>query len=135
DPSRLCLEGTHMSVLNTIFEWLDASATTVPSIFWLEGLAGIGKTTIANTASKYCVDREKRVVFFSFAHGTHDSRLLFTTLAFQLAQYHTALRNEVIRAYKGEGILQSPPDVQFRNLILAPLDAVQNLFSPTLVVI
>ena len=50
-----CTEGTRVDILKHIYEWaLDTSPST-PSIFWLAGQAGAGKTTIAYTVARHFV--------------------------------------------------------------------------------
>jgi hypothetical protein len=49
----LCLDGTRVGVLNEIRAW--AEGDTEQYIYWLNGMAGTGKSTIARTiADKYC---------------------------------------------------------------------------------
>jgi hypothetical protein len=43
----MCTPGTRVSILQDILEWTSASDS--PYIFWLNGLAGTGKSTIART--------------------------------------------------------------------------------------
>ncbi|KAF8162165.1 hypothetical protein K438DRAFT_1447486, partial [Mycena galopus ATCC 62051] len=52
-----CLQGTREAMLDTMFEWID-SRVRGPLIFWLAGLAGTGKTTIATTVCKELDARE-----------------------------------------------------------------------------
>ncbi|KXL50603.1 hypothetical protein M433DRAFT_151196 [Acidomyces richmondensis BFW] len=40
-----CLPGTRADLLQEIYDWADSE--TSPAIFWLSGLAGTGKSTIA----------------------------------------------------------------------------------------
>jgi hypothetical protein len=44
-----CLEGTQESLLRQIDEWAACDDPDAPLCFWLSGLAGTGKTTIAHT--------------------------------------------------------------------------------------
>ncbi|CAE6476029.1 unnamed protein product, partial [Rhizoctonia solani] len=43
---RACTEGTRIRVLDGLDNWLDSS---MKSIYWMNGMAGTGKTTIAST--------------------------------------------------------------------------------------
>jgi hypothetical protein len=49
DSLTECLEGTQESLLQQIVEWAACDDPDAPLCFWLSGLAGTGKTTIAHT--------------------------------------------------------------------------------------
>ena len=49
DPERGCMTGTHENILQDIYNWAQDTGDT-PSLLWLHGLAGSGKSTIASTA-------------------------------------------------------------------------------------
>ena len=82
-----CLKGTREGVLDKIERW--AEDFDQSPIFWLHGLAGTGKSTIAQTvAEKLFADGRLGASFFC-SSGSDDRsnlRLIFPTLAFQLAQ-------------------------------------------------
>ena len=82
-----CLQGMRESVLSKIESWIkdfDKSPA-----FWLNGLAGTGKSTITQTVSEWAfVDGLLGASFFC-SHDFKDRsnlRFIFPTLAFQLAQ-------------------------------------------------
>jgi predicted alpha/beta-fold hydrolase len=52
DPT--CLPDTRVDLLQEIYNWADGENS--PSIFWLNGLAGTGKSTIARTLVKKYFD-------------------------------------------------------------------------------
>ena len=49
---RGCLEGTRVALLDDIGKW--TKDWTRPPIFWLDGLAGTGKSAIARTVAERC---------------------------------------------------------------------------------
>ena len=118
-----CLKGTRESVLDEIEHWArDFSAAPV---FWLSGLAGTGKSTIAQSiAERASADGNLGASFFC-SRGVEDRsnlHLIFPTLAFQLAQKYPAFRSSLVP------LLQSNPDVvhesllsQMQRLIAEPL--------------
>lgn len=95
-------------------------------IFWLKGLAGTGKSTIARTiAARF--DAKKRLganFFFARGHGDRGhAKLFFTTLAFQLSNFSGTLGYTISEA------IGTNPDIvnkrfheQFRHLICEPLE-------------
>ena len=118
-----CLKGTRENVLNEIERWAEDLDT--PPVFWLNGLAGMGKSTIAQTiAERIFADGRLGASFFC-SRGVEDRsnlHLVFPTLAFQLAQKYPDFRSSLIP------VLRSNPDVvhesllsQMQRLIVEPL--------------
>ena len=118
-----CLKGTRESVLDEIEKWAEDFGG--PSVFWLEGRAGTGKSTIAQTiAERLFADGLLGASFFCSRdiEDRSDPSLIFSTLAFQLAQKHPRFRSQLIP------LLRSRPDVfhatlgdQVQKLLVEPL--------------
>ena len=121
-----CLRGTRETVLNEIELW--TKDFNKSPVFWLNGLAGTGKTTIAQTVSERAfADGLLGASFFcSRDFGDRsDLRFISPTLAFQLAHKYPTFRSILIP------LLQSNPDVvheslysQMEKLIVEPLRSV-----------
>lgn len=118
-----CFEGTRLNILDEIKIWLFDRRQ--PNVYWLNGLAGIGKTTIAATVAEFA-DNEK-VLGGSFFLSRGDdalsnSGLVFPTLAFQLAQTNLALKSAIGAALEPDSSLgDKKATIQFENLIIKPL--------------
>ena len=118
-----CLRGTRESVLNEIELWADDFDKS--SIFCLNGLAGTGKSTIAQTiAERLFADNRLGASFFCSrdVEGRSNLQLIFPTLAFQLAQSYPDFRSSLVP------LLQSDPDIvhealrnQMEKLLVEPL--------------
>ena len=118
-----CLKGTRESVLNEIERW--ARGLDVSPVFWLNGLAGTGKSTIAQTVAERAFADGRLGASFFCSRGVADRsdlHLIFPTLAFQLAQKYLAVRSCLIP------VLRSNADVfhesllsQMQRLIVGPL--------------
>jgi len=81
-----CLRGTRETVLNKIESW--AKDFKESPVFWLNGLAGTGKSTIAQTITEHIfADGVLGASFFCSRDFEDRSNLhfIFPTLAFQLA--------------------------------------------------
>ena len=122
---RGCLRGTRETVLNDIESWIkDFSKSPV---FWLNGLAGTGKSTIAQTvAERVFADGVLGGSFFCSRdfEDRSDLHFIFPTLAFQLAHKYPDFRDHLV------SLLQSNPDVvdeslysQMERLIVEPLQS------------
>ncbi|KAF5328763.1 hypothetical protein D9619_011562 [Psilocybe cf. subviscida] len=123
-----CLEGTRISILETIRRWATDPDHNQPPMFWLNGLAGIGKTTIAHTIA-FELDKKgflgASFVFLRADDQLKDARLVFPTLAFQLAQFNSQFKTRLAEVLEhdpdcGSNLL----DLQFEKLILQPLSAI-----------
>jgi hypothetical protein len=96
-------------------------------VFWLNGLAGAGKSTIAQTiAERLFADGRLGASFFCSRdrNDCSDLQLIFPTLAFQLAQKYPRFRSQLSH------LLQSNPDivhrslrVQMQNLLVQPFQS------------
>ena len=122
---RGCLRGTRETVLDEIESW--TQDFTKSPIFWLNGLAGTGKSTIAQTiAERVFADGLLRASFFCSRDfkDRSDLHFLFPTMAFQLAHKYPDFRTHLV------SLLQSNPDVvdeslynQMNKLIVEPLQS------------
>jgi hypothetical protein len=99
DKEYMCLEGTRTGLLQKVSEWLhDATtlsspATTalLPRVFWLHGMAGSGKSSVAHTVAKL-VEEDKDLNLSCFFCKRDDPSLsnprkVLPTLAYRIAQY------------------------------------------------
>jgi NACHT domain len=130
-----CLEGTRTAVLQEIEAWeVDGQDT---SIYWLKGVAGCGKTAIAQTvADRSAAEGRLGGSFFCSRDfkDRRDLRLIFTTLAYQLAYNHpTIFRPALIQAIRSSpDISNDKLEVQFDKIIIGPLKSIE---TPTTIVI
>ena len=106
-----CLKGTREAILNEIEHWTgDFSAS---SVCWLNGLAGTGKSTIAQTiAETLFTDGWLGASFFCSRDFEDRSNLqfIFPTLAVQLARTYAKFRSILI------SLVQSDPGIAFKSL-------------------
>ncbi|KAJ5629423.1 hypothetical protein N7528_003080 [Penicillium herquei] len=118
-----CLEGTRVELLRQITEW--ALSSQSKGVFWLNGMAGTGKSTISRTVASSFKDTHLGASFF-FKRGEGErgsARKLFPTLAKQLALIAGPSFNAVLQE-----ALQIDPEItskslneQFQNLLLKPM--------------
>ena len=106
-----CLKGTRESVLNEIEHWTEDFEKS--PIFWLNGLAGTGKSTIAQTLAERVFASGRLGASFFCSRAIEDRsnlQFIFPTLAFQLAQMYPGFRSSLIP------LLRSNPDVVHESL-------------------
>jgi hypothetical protein len=108
-------------------------------IFWLSGMAGTGKSTIARTIAKAYYEAGRLGASFFFTRGALiSSKTLFPSLARQLADKEPELRRYICEAVASNtGISQQGLEHQWRQLILEPLSRANkdSIASPLVVVI
>ena len=122
---RGCLKGTRKDVLGEIERWL--SGKQEQHVFWLNGLAGTGKSTIAQTVAETAfADGKLGASFFCSRDFADRSNLqaIFPTLAFQLAYQYPRFRKELLQVLKTHpGVGQGSLCSQMEMLIIDPLEA------------
>ena len=87
-----CLRGTRRNVLLQLEDWLENEQG--PRVFWLNGLAGTGKSTITQTFAEITFAEGKLGASFFCSRNFEDRsniRAIFPTLAFQLAYRYPPL--------------------------------------------
>ena len=120
-----CLRGTRVDVLLQLEHWLKDKRDH--RVFWLNGLAGTGKSTIAQTFAEISfADGRLGASFFCSRDFEDRSNLqaIFPTLAFQLAYRYLLFRKHLVQ------VLKANPDVgqeslcsQMEKIIVGPLKA------------
>ena len=124
---RGCLRGTRKDVLWEIEHWLTGEQEQ--RVFWLNGLAGTGKSTIAQTVAETTfADGRLGASFFCSRDFAERSNLqaIFPTLAFQLAQQYPPFRKELLQVLKGRlDIERESLCSQLEKLIVGPLKATE----------
>jgi hypothetical protein len=128
------MKGTRRDVLLQLENWLKDEQDK--RVFWLNGLAGTGKSTIAQTfAEMSFADGKLGASFFCSrdVDGRSNLRPIFPTLAFQLAHRYPHFRQELLP------VLTANPDVgqetlcsQMEKLLVGPFQATE---TSTLIII
>jgi nucleoside-triphosphatase THEP1 len=71
---RGCTPGTRVDVINRIMDWASDPLESSPRIFWIEGPAGTGKSTLAYTISDRLQRRQKLGASFFCSRQEEDAR-------------------------------------------------------------
>ncbi|KAH7182382.1 uncharacterized protein B0J16DRAFT_321163 [Fusarium flagelliforme] len=137
EDNSICLKTTRSELLQDIDDWLEN--TNTETIFWLQGMAGTGKSTIARTIAKRWDDQNHLGASFFFKRGGGDCGNLscfYTTIAFQLAIRHHDLASSIKAAVDHDPSLMSKVgEEQFDKLILQPIMGLQPAKRETLVIV
>ena len=120
-----CLRGTRESVLDGIMQWVKYPQDR--HVFWLNGLAGTGKSTIAQTFSETVAKAGILGASFFCSRDYLDRRELkniFPTLAYQLACRFPTFRHNIVRVIKHDPTVASNSLIsQLEDLIVGPLSS------------
>ena len=122
-----CLRGTRRDILLQLEHWLEDKQG--PQVFWLNGLAGTGKSAIARTFAENTFAEGKLGASFFCSRDFEDRsdlRAIFPTLAFQLANRYPLFRKEMLRVLKAHlDVGQESLSSQMEKLIIGPFKTTQ----------
>ena len=128
------MKGTRRDVLSQLERWLNDKQDKC--VFWLNGLAGTGKSTIAQTfAETSFADGKLGASFFCSRDFDEKSNLqtIFPTLAFQLARRYPRFLEELLPVLTAShSVGRESLCTQMERLIVGPLKTTQ---IPTLIII
>ena len=131
-----CLEGTRSALLESIDKWVETDDTSC--VFWLNGWAGTGKSTVAQTVARRYSKRKQLGASFFFSRGGGDAghaRKFFTSIARQLAIANVSpgIQQHICATAKAHRHIASHSfEDQWNRLVLEPL---YNTASCTIVVV
>jgi hypothetical protein len=135
-----CLEATRQEVLKEIERWRGDESPGSPHIFFLHGIAGIGKSTIAQTVA-VAADNDATLgaSFFFSRQGDSDLRdpkLLLPTLAYQLARSNPRFAQELCAELDGHvDVCRRNYQKQVEALFLLPLKRIPSADKPILIIV
>ncbi|PLN81768.1 WD40 repeat-like protein [Aspergillus taichungensis] len=123
NPHNECLPGTRVELLDAIETW--ATSEDGKCIFWLNGMAGTGKSTISRTIASRLKRQELLGASFFFKKGEEDrgtAKKLFSTLVEQLVVGLPGMVSGVQAAIKNDpNISEKVLREQFEKLFFYPL--------------
>jgi hypothetical protein len=115
-----CLDWTRRELLSKITAWFDDFGE--PNVLWLSGAPGTGKTAVAWSLIAE-LERQQRCAGYFFIRQNYCSPYqTWRTIAYRMAKFHPAIKNEVYKAVTmEEGVLLDDVQWTFENLVAAPL--------------
>ncbi|KAI1458975.1 vegetative incompatibility protein HET-E-1 [Annulohypoxylon moriforme] len=133
----ICLPNTRTELLQEIEQWLESPDERC--IFWLNGIAGTGKSTIARTVARTYLNQGKLGANFFFSRGGGDlsnANKLVTTLSRQLANTLPALKRYICEAIdEQEDVMSLSLKDQWQRFIINPLSKLHSNSSQSTILI
>ncbi|KIM86175.1 hypothetical protein PILCRDRAFT_5220 [Piloderma croceum F 1598] len=132
DKYAICLPATRKALLSEIMQWVtkpDGERT-----LWLHGVAGSGKSTVANTITSMFT--EMGLLGASFRFNQHiEPKYLFRNIAYQLAIFDSRYRERLLQAIRKHGTMASYSlREQSARFIIEPMNAIR-FVGPVVIVI
>ena len=114
-----------MGLLNEIAGWVADDKPSLPPIYVLDGVAGIGKSTIAKTVAEHAAEINTLGASFFFSRNDDKRKTVktfFPTIAAQLAYFDMDFADRINMAllHDPHAATKAPPK-QFSTLIMEPL--------------
>lgn len=135
DPRRHPKTRVHLR--QQIIEWAEGPKSEC--IFWLNGMAGTGKSTISRTVAQTFSDSGILGASFFFKRGERDrdnASRLFTTIASQLAIKVPALATDISNSLDSDPLIVGKSlREQFEQLVLKPLEKLKSNVKRTVVLV
>jgi hypothetical protein len=91
-----CLEGTRKQLISDIFMWFNNRDPSGEHVFWLNGLAGTGKSAVARTVADHAQEQGRLAATFFFSRNSVVTRApstIIPTIMYQLARHLPSIRS------------------------------------------
>ena len=129
-----CMEGTRVELLHKIYDWVENGSQ---NLYWLNGIAGTGKSAVAHTVAEYYAKRGRLGGSFFFSRDQEarsKADFAFHTLACQLANAFPHLKAKIAAVLRDGSVPHTTRSVQFEKLILGPIKG-SSLSAPIVIVL
>ncbi|KAH8995969.1 WD40 repeat-like protein [Lactarius akahatsu] len=133
DPKYCCMPGTRADLIETLTSFA-VSEDASQRLFFLSGIAGCGKSSVATSVAnslhlRGCLSGS---FFFKRDKGPRGPANLLHTMAYSIALRHEPYRKALMDVFKtNTRIEDEAPSIQFNALFKYPLDAILNIPSIT----
>ncbi|KAJ5647182.1 hypothetical protein N7490_003554 [Penicillium lividum] len=136
DNMSKCLEETRVDVLSKILDWAESPDS---KFFWLNGMAGTGKSTIALTVAKSFQEKGQLGATFFFKKDEAErgnAKRFMATIAKQLMGRNHQLASKIFDAIeKDSDIAAKVIPEQFAKLLLQPLQNLTQVRTRVIVIV
>jgi len=131
DPTKACLNGTRIDMLDTIRKWIHGSIDT--RMFLLIGQAGAGKSAIAQSIANEYAKAGRLGSAFCFSKDS-DPSSFFRTIARNLADLDPLYASTLGASMTSETEATQVPEIQMKQMLLQPFEGL-SVLGPVVIVI
>ncbi|KAG1759170.1 hypothetical protein EDD22DRAFT_907536 [Suillus occidentalis] len=135
-PHSRCMENIRVALRKSIMQVLNQRDRTN---VWLNGLAGVGKTSIAFTIAEELKIAKRLAATFFFSHKhVQKTGSIIPTIAYQLAIAFPRIRQDIVAAIENDASLLSPGKShadQMQELVIKPLQTLRFREEPYIIII
>ncbi|KIJ53127.1 hypothetical protein M422DRAFT_78551, partial [Sphaerobolus stellatus SS14] len=136
-PLKGYLAGTRIRTLDYLTNWINDINN--PRVLFLVGGAGMGKSAIAHAIAECFEKLDRQASFFRFNRSIKEDRQLksvFSTIARNLALWHSSYRRELTSIYKPGSFTTMDIESQWNRLLIDPARRLHGAISgPILIVL
>lgn len=124
NSGKLCLPDTRVTVIDQIVSWVNG--TDDRRVFWLTGVAGSGKSSIANSVAHTFETRGRlgsSFVFVADAQSSSHIKHLFRTVSRDIADRYPSWKEALYASIKDlshDRLTTNSAEEQFRHFLLEP---------------
>ncbi|KAF5347519.1 hypothetical protein D9758_014514 [Tetrapyrgos nigripes] len=136
---KVCTEGTRTEIITEIVHWAIGNSRIKTLGYWICGMAGTGKSTIAMSV---CIELEEKnllgATFFCTRQipECRDHSLIIPTIAYQLAHHLPAFAEALVEILRKEPeVFSKPPLIQLKLLLMKPWNTIFNANMQNTVVV
>ncbi|THU89208.1 WD40 repeat-like protein [Dendrothele bispora CBS 962.96] len=123
-----CTGGTRIAILNEIMKWVQNSSPNASLGYWMCGMAGTGKSTIAKSLCLMLEEQELLAGSFFCSWQIPECREyhhIIPTIAYQLACYSYTFGDTLQKVLEeDQNIALKEPSIQVKKLLIQPWGAV-----------
>ncbi|THU81936.1 hypothetical protein K435DRAFT_766984, partial [Dendrothele bispora CBS 962.96] len=119
-----CTPGTRKKVLKDIEKWADGTSPVKTLGYWICGMAGTGKSTIAKSVCNTMENRKMLAASFFCSRQIpecRDQSKIIPTIVYQMAQFSPIFGRELVTILQGDpDKISRPPSEQLEMLLVGP---------------
>ncbi|THU91300.1 hypothetical protein K435DRAFT_841099 [Dendrothele bispora CBS 962.96] len=123
-----CTYGTRVTILHELMDWVQESSSNASMGYWMCGMAGTGKSTIAKSLCLMLEEQQLLAGSFFCSRQIPECReyhCIIPTIAYQLAYYSCTFGETLEKVLEeDQNIALKEPFIQVKKLLIQPWEAV-----------
>ncbi|KAF5365439.1 hypothetical protein D9758_010875 [Tetrapyrgos nigripes] len=134
----VCIEGTRTEILENVIKWANEPSPDIPGGYWMCGMAGTGKSTIAKSLCLKLGEEGLLAGTFFCSRQIQECKEyhnVIPTIAYQLAQYSSEFAAVIREALNMDpDIAHKEPDKQIKQLFANLWKDIPPFYTPVVII-